>query len=206
MSKTRPGPHNIYCARNPRFMADLASLVAYTALGDRDAFAKLYRATRSRGWAICMRLLRDRAAAEDALQDAYVKVWQQAASYRQHLGTVEAWFSTIVRNTCLDRLRTQERDARLLEDSPLEESVEAHVCNVDTTPEMQLMLTGQRHRLQECIDQLDVRQQDLVVSAYVMGQSHAELAAERRLPLGTVKSLIRRAVLWLRDCMGGVAT
>ena len=186
-------------------MPDLQSLLAYTALADREAFAQLYAATRSRAWAICLRLLRDTAAAEEAMQDAYVKIWSQAASYRPHLGSAEAWLSALVRNTCLDRLRASKREAQHVlamqpqgdegNDDPVE--IADH-----RTPEALLEAGLQGQAMEDCLGRLQPRQRDLLAAAYVMGQSHAEVARERAMPLGTVKTLIRRAVLLLRDCLG----
>lgn len=179
-------------------MTDLPTLLAYTALADQEAFAQLYQRTRARAWAICLRLLRDRQAAEDAMQDAYVKVWNQAATYRPQLGLAEAWLASIVRHTCLDHLRDSRRTAsRRVE---LDDVAETAELADPRSPEV-LMASRLGGREEECIDQLQERQRDLLTAAYVMGQSHAELARERQMPLGTVKTLIRRAIVAVRDCL-----
>ena len=183
-------------------MPDLQSLLAYTALADRDAFSQLYAATRSRAWAICLRLLRDTAAAEEAMQDAYVKIWSQAASYRPHLGSPEAWLSALVRNTCLDRLRAGKREAQYLVPMQTDADDDPPEIADHRTPEALLEAGLQGRQMEDCLGQLQPRQRDLLAATYVLGQSHAEVARERTLPLGTVKTLIRRAVLALRDCLG----
>ncbi len=183
-------------------MPDLQSLLAYTALADRDAFSQLYAATRSRAWAICLRLLRDTAAAEEAMQDAYVKIWGQAASYRPHLGSPEAWLSALVRNTCLDRLRASKREAQFLVPMQLDADDNPPEIADHRTPEALLEAGFQGQHMEDCLGQLPPRQRDVLAAAYVLGQTHAEVARERALPLGTVKTLIRRAVLLLRDCLG----
>ena len=183
-------------------MPDLQSLLAYTALADRDAFGQLYAATQRRAWAICLRLLRDRSAAEEAMQDAYVKVWHQAASYRPSLGTPEAWLSALVRNTCLDRLRASKREAQYFVDLQGEADGDPPEIPDHRTPERLLEAGLQGRQMEDCLGQLQPRQRDLLAAAYVMGQTHAEVARERLMPLGTVKTLIRRAVLFLRDCLG----
>lgn len=182
-------------------MPDLQSLLAYTALADREAFAQLYAATRSRAWAICLRLLRDTAAAEEAMQDAYVKIWSQAASYRPHLGSAEAWLSALVRNTCLDRLRASKREAQYVVAVPSSDDDDPVEIADHRTPEALLEAGLRGQAMEECLGRLQPRQRDLLAAAYVMGQSHAEVARERAMPLGTVKTLIRRAVLLLRDCL-----
>ncbi|MGC9162409.1 MAG: sigma-70 family RNA polymerase sigma factor [Thiomonas sp.] len=183
-------------------MPDLQSLLAYTALADREAFAQLYAATRSRAWAICLRLLRDTAAAEEAMQDAYVKIWSQAASYRPHLGSAEAWLAALVRNTCLDRLRASRREAQYVVAAPSSDDDDPEEIADHRTPEALLEAGLQGQAMEDCLGRLQPRQRDLLAAAYVMGQSHAEVARERAMPLGTVKTLIRRAVLLLRDCLG----
>lgn len=183
-------------------MPDLQSLLAYTALADRDAFGQLYAATQNRAWAICLRLLRDRSAAEEAMQDAYVKVWHQAASYRPSLGSPEAWLSALVRNTCLDRLRASKREAQYVVPLQGENDDDLPEIPDHRTPEHLLEAGLQGRQMEDCMGQLQPRQRDLLAAAYVLGQSHAEVARERVMPLGTVKTLIRRAVLFLRDCLG----
>ena len=186
---------------DPR-MPDLQRLLAFSALGDRDAFAQLYEATRRRAWAICLRLLRDPAQAEDAMQDAYVKVWHQARRYRPALGAAEAWLAAVVRNTCLDRIRASRRDpAESLDQLP--EQAQPH--DSAPGPEQRLQASLSQRRLQQCFDQLQPRQRELLSDSYILGLSHAELSARRGLALGTVKTLIRRSVLALRECLAGAA-
>ncbi len=183
-------------------MSDLSALLAYTALADHKAFAALFDQTRARSWAICMRLLGDRQLAEDAMQDAYVKIWHQASSYRPHLGDPDAWLATVVRNTCRDALRSLRREGVHRVDAGDEHGNLPEVADL-RTPES-LLASRMGGRMEDCFEQLAPRQRDLLCAAYVMGQSHGELARERSLPLGTVKTLIRRAVLALRDCLGAL--
>lgn len=192
--------------RNPSAlpMTDLPTLLAYTALADQQAFAQLYAQTRARSWAICLRLLGDRQLAEDAMQDAYVKIWHQASSYRPHLGEAEAWLATVVRNTCRDKLRSLQREGVHRSDTRDDDGDPPEVADY-RTPEALLEASLGGSRVEDCFDQLDPRQRDLLTAAYVMGQSHGELARERTLPLGTVKTVIRRAVIALRDCLGDAA-
>ncbi len=186
--------------RQPASMSDLSALLAYTALADQQAFAELYAQTRMQSWAICLRLLGDRQLAEDAMQDAYVKIWHQAGSYRPHLGDSQAWLATVVRNTCRDRLRGLRRESAHRVDASDDHGDPPDVAD-HRTPEA-LLAARMGGDLEDCFEQLAPRQRDLLTAAYVMGQSHGELARERALPMGTVKTLIRRAVLALRDCLG----
>jgi RNA polymerase sigma-70 factor (ECF subfamily) len=180
-------------------MPDLEKLLAYTALADQKAFAELYEATRRRGWAICLRLLRDPAQAEDALQDAYVKVWHQASSYRPEQGAAEAWLATVVRNTCLDKLRAKGRE-------PVE-SIDAMEVPLDPAdaapgPEQLLERSMSHGALARCFDELKPQQRELLTHSYVMGMSHGELAKLTGTALGTIKTIIRRAIITLRECLG----
>ena len=187
----------------PPSIPDLEKLLAYSALGDHQAFAAVYDATRRRGWAICLRLLQDRALAEDALQDAYVKVWHQAANYRPTQGAAEAWLATVVRNTCLDKLRALKRE-------PVE-SMDAMHTPLDPVdgapgPEQRLERSLSHGSLDRCFEQLKPQQRELLTHSYVMGLSHGELAARTGMALGTIKTIIRRAILALRACLEEGAT
>lgn len=185
-------------------MPDLEKLLAFTALGDRGAFAELYEATRRRAWAICLRLLRTTDLAEDAMQDAYVKIWHQAASYRPAAGAAEPWLAAIVRNTCLDRLRALRREQTRSLDDELEHVAE--IADPAPDPQQRLEASMSQGRLQECFDALKMQQRELLTESYVLGLSHAELSAQRGMALGTVKTVIRRAVLALRECLAGAGS
>ena len=183
-------------------MPDLEKLLAFTALGDRAAFAELYEATRRRAWGICLRLLREHDLAEDAMQDAYVKIWHQAGSYRPAVGNAEAWLAAVVRNTCLDRLRSRRRErSESLDELALAE----HIADAAPGPEQRMEASLSQGRLQQCFDALKAQQRELLTDSYVLGLSHAELSARRGMALGTVKTIIRRSVLALRDCLAGAA-
>ena len=180
-------------------MPDLEKLLAYAALADQQAFAALYQATQRRAWAICLRLLRDPSAAEDAMQDAYVKVWHQAASYRPAQGSAQAWLAAVVRNTCLDKLRALRRE-------PVEsmDAMDAPVDPADAAPgPEQLLERSMSHgTLERCFGALKPQQRELLTQTYVMGHSHRELASLNGMALGTLKTVIRRAVIALRECLG----
>ncbi len=179
-------------------MVNLEALIAFSALSDREAFARLYAATRPHAWAICLRLLRQREAAEEAMQDAYIKIWHQAAHYRPQLGDARGWLATIVRNTCLDHLRRQRRDDRHRVDPDPED---AELEGIDPRSPEALLEVSASASLDDCMERLDLRQRDLLTESYVLGLSHTELAARRSMPLGSVKTAIRRGLQALRDCL-----
>lgn len=175
---------------------DLAPLVYRTALGDQRAFEQLYQQTSSRLFGVALALLRRRDVAEEVLQEAYVKVWHAAGSYKPELGTVSTWLGTIVRRSAIDRLRRQknegqtmpEPDWELLEDDgpgPLEQMLE----------------DDDARRLARCLEHLDERQRETVRLAFFHGLTHSELAEKMATPLGTVKAWIRRGLEKLKGCL-----
>lgn len=175
---------------------DLAPLVYRTALGDQRAFEDLYQQTSPRLMGVALALLRRRDLAEDVLQEAYVKVWHAAGSYRPELGSVGTWLGTIVRRSAIDRLRRQksegltlpEPDWDLLEDDgpgPLERMLE----------------DDDARRLSRCLEHLDERQRESVRLAFFHGLTHSELAEKMSAPLGTVKAWVRRGLEKLKGCL-----
>ena len=118
------------------------------------------------------------------------------------VGSHQAWLATVVRNTCRDALRSLRRESAHRVDVDGESGNPPEVADL-RTPE-RLLESRMGSRVEDCFEQLAPRQRDLLCAAYVMGQSHGELARERSLPLGTVKTVIRRAVAALRDCLGAL--
>jgi RNA polymerase sigma-70 factor (ECF subfamily) len=186
-----------------------AMLIARVAVGDRGSFKALYQLTSPRLFAMCLRLLRVRELADEALQDAFIKIWNSAASYRPERGTALGWLARIVRNQCLDHLRNrrvetgQRVDLRSDDDADFLETL----ADVDQkSPEELAEAASENKRLGRCLQTLKPQQQELISVAYTEGLSHSELARRFTLPLGTVKTLIRRALLSLKVCLeGGLA-
>ncbi|WP_423823119.1 sigma-70 family RNA polymerase sigma factor [Salinisphaera sp. SPP-AMP-43] len=183
-------------------MADRQQLAAWlqaVANGDESAFQKLYAATSPQLYALLLRMLRSPERAQDALQDAYVRIWQKADTYSPERGAPLTWLLSIARYRALDLLRRRQpevampeepdRVATLLEDeqslSPLQEN------------ENQQSLAA----VNACLKNLSDEQRDSVLLAYYEGLTHQELAERFDAPLGTVKSWIRRGLLRLRDCL-----
>lgn len=176
-------------------MADddqLARLIEQSATGDREAFRTLYDLTASRLMGATMRILGRSDMAEDALQEAYLSIWERAGTYRREVGAPLAWMSTIARRRAIDRLRASPW---LKREAPEDEGA-AIVAAAVGGPDAD-MLT-----LKECLGRLEQRALDAILSAYLYGMSHRELALAKSMPLGTVKSMIRRAALQLKRCLG----
>jgi RNA polymerase sigma factor (sigma-70 family) len=175
--------------------ARLAQALARVADGDRAALEYVYRSTSAKLFGIILRILADRGEAEDVLQEVYVSVWQKAGSFDAARSSPITWLAVMARNRAIDRVRA--RRARVA--APMEEAGEV----IDTAPRADaLMETASEHgRLTDCLGQLAAKQADTLRSAFFGGFTYAELAERAKVPLGTMKSGIRRALLQLRECM-----
>ena len=180
-------------------MADLRALLARVALGDRSSFRRLYEATAPSLLGVALRILKDRGRAEDAVQDAFVNVWQRAGSYREAAGTPLGWLTAIVRNRALDALRgTARHGAESLtgDDDEVEDVV-------DERPDPLGLLTQAADALQirACLETIDGSQRQCLALAYYHGLTHSELAAHLGSPIGSVKVWLRRGLAKLRRCL-----
>jgi RNA polymerase sigma-70 factor (ECF subfamily) len=174
--------------------ATLERLLALTALGDRRAFDTLYQRTNAKLFGVCLRILQDRAEAEDALQDAYVKIWRYAERYAAARARPMTWMIAIARNLCIDRLRSRRSPAAALEAA-------AAVEDAALRPDERAMARGEAKRLMDCIRGLGDGEARLIRIAYFGGLTYAALAERDGLPLGTIKSKMRRALAALRECL-----
>lgn len=176
--------------------ATVDALLERVAAGDQDAFDSLYRATSGTLFAICLRILPDRADAEDVLQDAYIAAWNKAPQFDPRRASAMTWLGAIARNRAIDRLRANPiADARVPTGSAEE------LFDSAASPAMQAEAALQYARLEECIGQLDERRRSLVRTAFFEASTYAQLARRLDAPLGSVKSWIRRSLLQLRACL-----
>ena len=175
---------------------ELPALLASTALGDRAAFERLYRATSAKLFGVALRILKREDWAEEALQDAYVNVWNRASSYTPGLSAPMTWMTSIVRNRCLDWLRRPHAEVAD-EDGALIEATAAD----DPDPLELLEQSTEAQAVARCLKTLDGNQRQAVMLAYFEGLSHAELASHLRAPLGSVKTWVRRGLLRLKSCL-----
>jgi RNA polymerase sigma-70 factor, ECF subfamily len=177
----------------------LADLLARTALADEGAFAELYRQTSSHLYAVALRMLRDKAAAEDALQEAFVSVWHHAGSYVAAKSRPQTWLASIVRNRCLDFLRRRAPETMTLTRDDDEGEIDLPATG--PTPVEMLLSGADAATVRACVDALEGGQKQAIALAFFHGLSHSELAAQLREPLGTVKSWIRRGLERLKSCL-----
>ena len=169
-----------------------------------QAFQSLYDQTCSKMYGLAVRVVGNREWAEDVLQEAYLQVWRSAANYRSTLSPPLAWLGIIVRSRGLDflRRRTSERADAALE---LDESVEESLAADGPGPMDTRQASEAAWALHECLRKLEAKQRQVVSLAYLRDLSHGELAEQLRLPLGTVKTWIRRGLEQLRGCMSRFA-
>jgi RNA polymerase sigma factor (sigma-70 family) len=168
------------------------------------ALRELYDLTCAKLYGVALKVVGNREWAEDVLQEAYLNIWRIAGDYRMALSPPMAWMGVIVRSRALDlrRRRASERaDAGLELDDAISETVAGDSPDpLDTT-----QASEQAWALHECLRKLEAKQREVVSLAYLRDLSHHELAQQLKLPLGTVKTWIRRGLEQLRGCMARFA-
>lgn len=175
----------------------LVEALRRTTEGDAEGLRDVYALTSAKLFGICLRISQDRSAAEDILQDVYVRVWNRAASFDPARASPITWLSTIARNMAIDWLRA--RGARPAP-APMEAAVT--VADEGTPADLELIAAEDRAKVHFCLDQLEAKQKQAIRSAFFDGLSYSELAARIGAPLGTVKSWIHRGMAKLRECIG----
>lgn len=165
------------------------------ARGDRSALRFVYEQEAPRMLGVVLRMVRRRVLAEEIVHDSFVQAWQSAARFDRQVGSARAWLYAILRNRALNVLRGE---ARLELTDPLSAP---DVPSDAATPDIVIEALDTSSALRACIERLDTIRQRLLVLAYTEGLSHGEIAERVSLPLGTVKSWIRRSLLSLRECL-----
>ena len=180
---------------SPAERDELNRLLQQAGRNDQQAFAELYRRTSSKLFGVCLRMLRDRGEAEEVLQETYTTVWRRASSFDAAKASAITWLVTLSRNKAIDRLR-QHREELLDDPSKLDEAVDEQ-----PTPAAGAETSQEYQRLQQCLDELEPQQQSSVREAFFTGATYNELATRCKVPLGPMKSWIRRSLLQLRTCL-----
>lgn len=176
--------------------ANVASLLSHVALGERAAFEALYRATSGMLFAICLRVLPDRGEAEEALQDAFLAIWNKAVQFDPARASPNTWLGAIARNRAIDRLRSNPARSS---SAPID--LAESIPDQSPSPHDLAQTAIERTRLDDCMRQLDARRRTLIRTAFFDAATYEELARRTQTPLGSVKSWIRRGLMQLRACL-----
>lgn len=167
---------------------ELAQALLMAGTGDRDALRRVYDFTSAKLFAVCLHIVGDHSAAEDALQNAYIKVWQRSASFDPARASAMTWLLLITRGVAIDALRASGRATRNSERQHAQTSVAPAQAD-------------QRSAIEECLELLEDAPRTAVLEAFFGGYTYDELARREATPLGTMKSRIRRALYSLRMCL-----
>ncbi|MET0544382.1 MAG: sigma-70 family RNA polymerase sigma factor [Variovorax sp.] len=184
---------------------ELMALIDRVGQRDQAALKLLYEQTSPRLFGLAMRVVRQREWAEDVLQEAFLTIWRVAADYRASLSPPMAWLGLIVRSRALDLMRRHTADRSRITDE-FDDVMADTLASDAPTPQDLADASEQAFALHQCLSQLEGRQREVVSLAYLRDLSHGELAEQLKLPLGTVKTWIRRGLEKLRACMGRIAS
>ncbi len=185
---------------------ELAALLGRVSLGDRAAFATLYRLTSAHLLGVVLRINSDRAQAEDLLQEVYVKIWGAAGSFDAQRAQPTTWLTSIARHQAIDSLRRKKVEpqwvtTRAGAEPDDDDELLDHLASSDAGPMELLGQAVQARSVAICMKGLTAEQQQTLALAFYQGLSHSEVADQLRQPLGTVKSWVRRGLLALRSCL-----
>lgn len=173
---------------------ELNPVLQAVAGGDRPALRELYGRTSAKLYGICLRLLGSEAEAEEVLQDVYLTVWKNAGRFDPAKASPITWLAVLARNKAIDRLRL-----RRVATAPIEAA--DHVAD-DGASALEVLQTAEDEaRLGGCLEELDEQPREMIRAAFLDGATYPELAEREGVPLGTMKSWIRRALLRLRGCL-----
>jgi RNA polymerase sigma-70 factor (ECF subfamily) len=193
----RPVPDGPPSSEGGSSSAHLADLLKRAGRGDEGAFAEWYDATSTRAFGLAVRVLRDRAQAEEVTQESYLDCWRHAARFDRAKGSSVSWLLTIVHSKAVDRVRSAEastrRDAaygRREQDVPHDQTAEAVTASLEAA------------RVRTALADLTVKQREAVELAFLGGYTHTEVAKLLDLPIGTAKTRIRDGLIRLRDALG----
>jgi RNA polymerase sigma factor (sigma-70 family) len=182
----------------------LIQLIERVAERDQGALKQLYELSSPRLYGLALRVVSRPELAEDVLQEAFLNVWRIAADYRRSLSPPMAWLGLIVRSRALDLLRRRASE-RADEGEVLSAVHHETIAGQALDPMDSTDLGQQASALRQCLSRLEANQREVVSLAYLRDLSHGELAAQLKLPLGTVKTWIRRGLAQLRGCMARFA-
>ncbi|MDX6308291.1 MAG: polymerase sigma-70 factor, subfamily [Nocardioidaceae bacterium] len=175
---------------------ELASVMARVAGGDHRAFAELYDATSRTVFGIVLRVLRDRAQAEEVSQEVFLEAWRLATRYDPVQGSPSAWINTIAHRRAVDRVRSAERSVQ----RDLRHAAGEFLASSPDVSEV-VVARDEGSRVRRALAELPEAQRTALALAYFDGRTQREVAEMLNVPLGTVKSRMRDAMRKLRTCL-----
>jgi RNA polymerase sigma factor (sigma-70 family) len=167
---------------------------------DAAAFRSLYDATSPKLFGFALRILHKRELAEEILQESFVAIWNNAANYQSHLAAPMTWMATIVRNKAFDHLRRSDVAVEI-DAEQFDSEVMNALQDPQATPIEALQMSGDAKALAWCMSALEGVHRQVVALAFYHDLSHSEVAEHMKLPVGTVKTWIRRSLDKLRTCL-----
>ncbi len=183
----------------------LSDLLARCGLGDRAAFAELYRLTSAPLLGVVLRVQGDRTLAEDVLQEVYVNVWRAAGSFNAAQSQPMTWLTSIARNRAIDSLRRAQAQPQTISGEADPESEEDSLLERQADPNAGPLALLERasdaRELHTCMQALSAAQRQSLALAFYDGLTHSEVAEHMSQPLGTVKSWVRRGLVTLKGCL-----
>ena len=174
----------------------IVTALARIPAGDRAALQTVYRLTSAKLFGVALRILGERSEAEDVLQEVYLTVWRKAADFDAGRASPMSWLIAITRNRAIDRLRSTRASRHM-------DPIDAAADVADSSPIADGVLeSAQDHaRLHGCLEGLEARERAALRGAFFDGNTYEDLAIRMKVPLGTMKSWIRRAMIKLKSCL-----
>ncbi|WP_026480977.1 sigma-70 family RNA polymerase sigma factor [Ahrensia sp. 13_GOM-1096m] len=173
---------------------DIGNLISQCALRNRASFTQLYSLTSAKLFGVVLRILNNRAEAEDALQEIYVKIWNNADKFAVNQYSPMSWLVVVARNHAIDVIRARKPIAIDIDDA-------FDVSDDSKTPEQEAINTSEGKRIDSCLQELDEQKALAVRGAYVEGYSYDELAERFSVPINTMRTWLRRSLISLRECL-----
>ena len=184
---------------DPAARARLTEALVATGLEDRSAFRTLYALTSAKLFGVILRICHDRQAAEEVLSDVYLTIWKRAGAFEPGRASPISWLATIARNRAIDWRRSAARTPS----TPLSEAPD--IADDRPTAVDTILADESARQLHLCLDALDDKQRIAIRTAFFDGLTYAELAEQQAVPLGTMKSWVRRGLLRLKECLDDAA-
>lgn len=177
--------------RRGQLVADLEEV----ARGDRQALRRVYDATSAKLFGICLRIVRDRQVAEDVLQEVYVKVWHRAGRFDATRASPITWLSVLARNSAIDWSRSVDRRRETDDDGLAALADDAVPADVAIEQQQELAV------VRGCLEALEGPAKNAIRAAFFDGLTYVQLAEQQNVPLGTMKSWIRRGLERMKKCI-----